>query len=172
MTYARPETAAARPVYESDLESKNIFEEPEPMSSAAGNTHGGTSGPELTSVVAGMLDRCEEHLLAHAKGVSIADQFSLDKARAKLASLQAKHADHRSKTIKSVRSDEDAKFADLFLGSFMGSAFSEEMDHLRRTEADKLTEDELSTLAGSIRGIGLGMSAIDRNLFCSSLDRN
>jgi hypothetical protein len=79
----------------------------------------------------------------------------------KLQESAAKFGQSKSAAL----SPDDIEFADAFLEYFTLNAFPQEMAMLQEQEGDKMTEEDLATLAESIRSFGLGISKSERHLF-------
>ena len=114
-------------------------------------------------MVGTILTASESAFVISGTDASKSEQISFRKAHANLQKLVKQEASATT-SARSSR-DADSDFCDRFLEEFTNSTFLSEMDSLRTLEGVALTQNDLTTLAESIRNIGRSMPVEDRELF-------
>lgn len=126
---------------------------------------------EVTDDRLGCVSSCLSSIAAFMEsaspGATIGEKAAVERARVNLGRIARQRRSGRLGD-SNERSLADTAFADSFLDSFTSRAFLSEMDSLRVSEGEKMTEAHMTTLAESIRWFGLGLSKADREVFMES----
>ena len=118
--------------------------------------------------VAAVIDLISSQFAEKDVTPTIAEKSSLEKAKSHMRRLIATHQANSAPTSATL-SAEDDEFSDTFLDAFTTKAFRAEIDSIRVSEGDSMTESDMATLANSIRSFGLGLSEAERSMVLGSL---
>ena len=115
------------------------------------------------------LDEIKNIFIASGAEPNLPEKVALERADARLNKVASQRRERES-NISRVVSDEEKSFSETFLEAFTTRAFQQEIDDLRTTEGESMTEADFATLADSIRNFGLFLSQRDREAFAASLE--
>jgi hypothetical protein len=128
--------------------------------------HRGGIQPDPSRDIRALAERVEKVTLETSAGRTTADSLPLERLQKQLSRM-----DDRAHTQSQCIGDDqvaDSVFANEFLDIFTGKAFHEQVDHLRKSEGESMSADDIATLAQSIRSFGQGVSLEDRQFIRDS----
>jgi hypothetical protein len=135
-----------------------------PQSNMPSSAPAKTEFAERLALVSNCLQSIEATCNNSDKSLNLAEKTSLQRAKQQLEKLEL---NNRAKDVDPLASlsAEDEEFSLKFLEVFTSEAFSQDLDMLRQTEGENMSDSDFSTLADSIKSLGLGMTPENRKLF-------
>ena len=135
-----------------------------PQSNIPSSAPAKTEFSERLALVSDCLQSIEAACNNSDKSLNLTEKTALQRAKQQLEKLEL---NNRAKDVDPLASlsAEDEEFSQKFLDVFTSEAFSQDLDMLRQTEGENMSDSDFSTLADSIKSLGLGMTPENRKLF-------